>query len=208
MKKPIPAQLIVALAILVLGGGALGGEYFLVKWYPSHRQRVADETLKPVPFRDDSLGIEMQVATGIYGKVESFRGGLKIYRTKFWGVGPSLTIFSEPNPDGASEFSPQVLAKWQTEGTYKEIFRYDFEHTKVMDRDAVFIRQWKDRGMILSARIISPDRIIEAECSPGGENEALYLQACDSTLRTLKLPGPAPSAITPPTLELEKVKKR
>ena len=98
------------LLVIVLGGaGALAGEYLLVKWYPRHQQKVADEVLTLLPYRNDTLGVEMQVAAGIYGKVEGFPGGVKIYRPKFWSVGPSLTITSQPNPDNAAEFSPQIL---------------------------------------------------------------------------------------------------
>jgi len=105
------------LLVIVLGGaGALAGEYLLVKWYPRHQQKVADEVLTLLPYRNDTLGVEMQVAAGIYGKVEGFPGGVKIYRPKFWSVGPSLTITSQPNPDNAAEFSPQILAKWESQG--------------------------------------------------------------------------------------------
>ncbi len=197
MKKEFPAQLVVAVVILLVGGVLLGGEYVFVKWYPYHKQRVAEDTLRLVPYGNDALGIEMQVAAGIYGKAESFPGGVKIYRPKFWSVGPSLIITSQPNPDGASEFSPQILAKWETAGTYQEIPRYSFEHTKVMNRDAVFIGQYKDRAMLLTARVISPDRIIEADCTPGRANEALYMQACDSSLRTMKVAGPEPAPEPP-----------
>jgi hypothetical protein len=46
--------------------------------------------------------------------------------------------------------------------------------------------------MLLTARIICRERIIEADCSPGGEDEVLYMEACDETLRTMKVAGAEP----------------
>jgi hypothetical protein len=156
-----------------------------------------------LPYRNDSLGIEMQVAAGLYGKVESFPGGVKILSTKFWSVGPSLTITSQPNPDQNAEFSPEVLARWETRGVNEELPRYHFEHTKINNRDSVLIRQYKGRAMLLTARVISPDRLIEADCSPGAADEDLYMEACEESLRTIKIAGPEPPpTLTPGVLEL------
>jgi hypothetical protein len=199
MKKQIPSQLILAIAILIVGGGLVGGEYLLVKWYPGHQQRVNEETLKERPYHNDSLGIDLQIANGLYGSVETFPGGLKISRSKFWSVGPSLTITSQPNPDQTSEFSQEVLAKWESLGAVEDLPRYHLEHTKINNRDAVLIRQYKGRSMLLTARIISPERIVEADCSPGGEDEVLYMEACDETLRSIKVAGTesaSPSGVT------------
>ena len=198
MLRQISAQIYVGIAILVIGGGLVGGEYLLVKWYPNHERHVRDETLSLRPYRNDSLGIDMQVADGLFGKVENFPGGARIYRSKFWGIGPSLTITSQPNPDQSAEFSAQVLAKWQTQGVSEEIPRYHFERTKIQDRDAVLIQQFKDRAMMLTARIISPDRIVEANCTPGQEDEDLFMEACDESLRTMKVAGPEPPPSPPP----------
>ncbi|HLI35530.1 MAG TPA: hypothetical protein VKW70_10825, partial [Terriglobia bacterium] len=56
------------LCILIVGGAlALAGEYFLVRWYPGHEQRVADAALKMLPYQNEGLGIQMEVAAGIYG---------------------------------------------------------------------------------------------------------------------------------------------
>ena len=195
MAKEIPSQLKFALMVVVIGTVLLGGEYFLVNWYPGHQQRARDETLQLLPYQNPGLGVDLQIAAGIYGKIESFPGGVKIYRPKFWSIGPSLTLTSQPNPDGAVEFSPQVLAKWQTAGVYQEIGRYHFEHTKINNRDAVLISQLKDRYMVMTVRVLSPDRMVEANCSPGSEDEALYLQACEESLRSMKVAGPVP----PPT---------
>jgi hypothetical protein len=201
MKREIPGQLVVA-AVILLGGGLLvGTEYLLVRWYPGHRQRMNQETLKLVPYSNAALGVELQVATGIYGKSEEFPGGVKIRRPKFWGIGPYLTLTSQPNPDKASEFSPEVLAKWQTQGAYQQIPRYHFEHTKINNRDAVLIWQIKGRAMMLTTRVISPDRLIEVTCTPGQEDEDLFMQACEASVRTLKVAGPEPAPTPTPGVE-------
>jgi hypothetical protein len=199
MKKiKISAQLVVALAILVIGGGAVGGEVLLVKWWPAHKQRVADETLAPVPYHNESLGLDMEVAAGIYGKAAPFPGGVKISRSKFLGVGPSITITVQPNPDKTFDFSPEILAKWQTRGVMEESPRYSFEHTEISKRDAALIWQYKNDMMWVTAHIMSPDRIVQADCTPGKEDEALYLQACEQSLRSIKLAGPLPPEATQP----------
>jgi hypothetical protein len=203
MKKQIPSQMILAVSILIIGCALAGVEYLLVKWYPGHHQRVSEETLQQRPYHNDSLGIDIQIANGLYGNFETFPGGVKISRSEFWSVGPSLTITSQPNPDQTWEFSPEVLAKWETKGAVEDLPLYHLEHTKINNRDAMMIRELKGRFMHLTARIICREQIIEADCSPGGEDEALYMEACDETLRTLKVAGaepPPPS--TPGVVEL------
>src|ERR1043165_3014063 len=98
------AQVVVALLILVVGGGGLAVEYVLVKWWPVHKQRVEEQTLALLPYRNDGLGIEMQIAAGIYGKVRTFPGGVRIYRPRLIGTGPSISITSQPNPEHSFEF--------------------------------------------------------------------------------------------------------
>jgi len=203
MKKNIPTQLIVGLGILLVGGGIVGGEYLLVKGYPAHKEAVKKETLAPKSYKNEDLGIEMQVAAGIDEKAEPFPGGVRISSSRFWSVGPSLTITSQPNPDQSAEFSPLDLAKWQTDGALHELPRYNFEHSRINDRDAVLIWQYKNRAMLLTARIISPARIVEANCTPGSADEDLYMQACDDSVRTIKIAGP-PSP-PPPTPDVEEV---
>ena len=203
MKKPIPTQVIVGLGILLVGGGIVGGEYFLVKWYPSHRAAVEQETLAPVSYKNDDLGVEIQAAAGINGKAEPFPGGVRIFSSRVWGVGPSIIITSQPNPDQTAEFSPQDLAKWESDGAQHNIPDYHFEHTRINDRDAVLIWQYKGRGMLLTARIISPDHLVEANCSPGNEDQNLYMRACDESVRTIKIAGaPSPPIPTPGVQEI------
>lgn len=198
MKKPLPTQLIVGLGILLVGAGIVGGEYYLVKWYPGHKEAVAKETLAPHEYKNDDLGFEMGVAAGLDKKVEPFPGGVRIFSPGFFGGGPSLTITSQPNPDQSAEFSPTDLAKWETEGSLRQIFRYHFEHTRINDRDAVLIWQYQNRSMRLTARIISPEHMVEADCSTGGADEDLYMQACDESVRSMKVAGPpSPPPITP-----------
>ena len=192
MKKEIPMQLIVGIVILLVGAAFLTFEYFWVRLAPVHQAHVAEETLKMLPFHSDALGVDMQVAAGFYDKVESFPGGTKIYRKHWLGADPTITITSEPNPDHSTEFSPQALAIWETDGVNHNIPRYHFEPTKINDRDAVLIRQGTVKGMLLTARVISPERILTVACSTGGGDQQLYMEACDDTVHTIKLLGPPP----------------
>lgn len=189
--KRVPTQLIVGLVILLIGGGVVGGEYFLVKWYPKHKEAVKAETLAMTTYQNPELGIELQVAAGLNEKTESFPGGVRISASKFLTAGPTLTITSAPNPDKKTEFTPQELAIWETDGVQHKLWRYDFQHTRIKDRDAVLIWQYRNRAMLLTARVISPDHMVEANCTPGSADESLYLQACEESLRTIKVEGPA-----------------
>lgn len=198
----IPTQLYVGFGILVIGGGVLAGEYLLVHYYPAYRNWHTEKTLKLLPYRNDKLGIEMKVAAGLYGEVEDFAGGVRIKRPKFWSLEPTLTITSRPNPDGTFEFSPYDLAKWQTQGTYEELPSYRYSRTKINNRDAVLIWQYKNRALLVTARLISPQRIVEANCTPGRSDEELYLQACEDSIHTIKVAGPEPPPLEQPVLEL------
>jgi len=202
MKKHVPTQLIVGLGILLIGGGIVGGEYFLVKWYPAHNAAVIKETLTLTPYKNEGLGFEIQAARGIYEKVDIFSGGVRIFSPRFLTVGPSITITSQPNLGQSAEFTPQELAIWETDGVTHDLPRYHFERTRINDRDAVLIWQSKNREMVLTARIISPDRIVEASCTPGSADEDLYMQACDESVRTIKVAGPPSPA---PTSGLEEI---
>jgi hypothetical protein len=196
--KNIPTQLWVGLGILIIGGGIVGGEYFLVRWYPYHKQHVIDEAMALTSYKNDDLGIEMQVAAGINGKVEPFSGGVRIFSPRFWSTGPSLTLTSRPNLDKSGDFTPQDLAIWETDGVQHNLPSYHFEHTLINDRNAVLIWQYKNHAMLMTARIISPDHIVEADCTPGSADEALYMGACEESVRSIKVAGsPTPP---PPSL--------
>jgi hypothetical protein len=207
MKWKLPTQLKYALAILVLGGGTLAGEYIGVKWYPYYQGYASQKVMQLLPYHNSELGIDMQVAAGIYGKVDDFPGGVRIYRPKILGKGPSLTLTSQANPDHSDEFSPQLLAQWETKGTYQNIADYRFEQTKVQDRDAVFIWQSRGTSTLVTAHVISPDYIVEANCLTGASDVSLYLNACQASLQTIKVAGPAPKLKpVPGVLELEPIK--
>jgi hypothetical protein len=140
--------------------------------------------------------------------VVDFPGGVRITRSEFWSIGPSLTITSQANPGQDFEFSPQVLAKWQTEGVTEDIPSYRFEHTKINNRDTVLIWQYKDRLQYVTARVISPQRIVEANCTPGRSDEDLFMQACEESLHAIKVAGPEPEEKpVPGILELSTPRK-
>jgi hypothetical protein len=195
MKKKIPTQLVVGLGILAIGSGIVGGEYLLVKWYPTHKANVISETLKLIPYKNDGLGIDMQVAAGIDQKVDISPGEVRIFSPRLFSTDPSITLTSQPNPDQSSEFTPQTLAIWETDGVTHSLPQYQFDHIQINGRDAVMIWQSVKRHMVLTTRIISPERIIEAKCTAGGGDVNLYMQACEDSVKTIKLAG-APSALT------------
>jgi hypothetical protein len=155
-----------------------------------------------VPYKNDKLGIELQISAGFSGKTEEFAGGVRITHPKFMGFGPSITITSRPNPDGTFEFDPRALAKWQTDDVYLKIPRYSFLRQKINNRDAVIIEQFKDRAMLVTARVMSPERIIEINCTPGQEDESLYMQACRETVRSVQVAGAFPPPPPEPIYEL------
>lgn len=223
MMKKLSIQAKLALGIILIGGSAILAEYILVKWYPYYQGYKANKALELLPYQNSQLGIDMKVAEGIYGKVEDFPGGVRIYRSHLFSHGPMLIITSQSNPSNADEFSPQLLAKWETAGTYQEIPDYRFEHTKIEGRDAAMIWQSAEHAKVLpaisfdvsstenpqllTAHIISPDHIIQANCRPGSSDPSLFLRACEESIRTIKVSGPQPKEKSEPgILELKNVK--
>lgn len=222
MKK-LSMQAKFMLGIILVGGGALAAEYILVKWYPYYQGYKANKVLEALPYQNASLGIEMQVAKGIYGKVDDFPGGVRIYRSHLFSRGPVLIITSQSNPSSADEFSPQLLANWQTAGTYHQIPDYRFEHKKIQGRDAVMIWQSAEHARVLpaisfnvsstenpvlvTAHIISPEHIVEVNCRPGSSDPAVLLRACEESIQSIKVSGPPPQEKPEPgVLELKNVK--
>jgi len=194
-------QRTVTYILLIAGAIILGGEYFMVRWYPGHKQRVADAALQLLPYQDDGLGIQMKVAAGIYGKVAVYPGGIRIYRPSIFEKGPSITLTTQANTTGFSEFSPQTLADWETAGVQNELSGYQFEHLTINNRDAAMIWQYmpQTQTMQVTARIMAPDRILDAVCDTGSADQSVYTSACNESLKSIVLSGP-PSVLTAPSL--------
>ena len=70
------------MGILLIGGGIVGGEYILVKWYPAAQRSREKGNVGAHSYKNDGLGIEMQVAAGINGKTECFIRGRPDFFTK------------------------------------------------------------------------------------------------------------------------------
>jgi hypothetical protein len=190
MKTQLTVAMIIVIAAVVL----LGGEFLITRWYPGHKERVAAATLKPLPYRSDSLGVQMNIAAGIYGKVRDFPGGIRVYRPELLGVGPAIVITSQPNPTHQDQFSDQTLATLETLGVSQGIPGYNFQHFKINDRDAVMMWRYDraHRWMQVTGRVIASDRIVQAVCTTGDADQALYTTACEQSLRTIQLIGSAP----------------
>jgi hypothetical protein len=195
MKFRASTQLVVALAIVIVGGGALGAEVLLVKWYPMHHEAVTDALQKMLPYQNPQLGLEMQVAAGIYGKVQDRPNGVRIYRPQVFGPVPELTIVSQPNPDGATEFPADLLAQWETYGATHSILGYVYQQTQINGRNAAVIRQPRNHMVVITAHLISAQRILQVDCVPGADDQDIYVPACDATVFSIKLD---PSATPPP----------
>jgi len=193
MRFRAPTQLVVALAIVVIGAGALGAEYLLVKWYPIHRQAEADSLQKLLPYQNQSLGIEMGVAAGIYGKVQSIPDGVRIYRPEVFGPVPSLTIVAQPNPDGATDFSADLLAEWETAGATHSILGYSYQQTQINGRNTALIWQPRNHMTVITAHLISKQRILQVDCVPGATDQDIYVPACDATIHSIKLDATPPA---------------
>lgn len=192
-------QRTVTYILLIAGAIILGGEYLLARWYPGHKQRVADAAQQLLPYQNDGLGIQMKIAAGIYGKVETYPGGIKIYRPSIFAKGPSITLTTKANTTGFSQFSDQTLANWETAGVQNELSGYQFEHLTINQRDAAMIWQYipQTQSMQVTARIMAPDRILEAVCDTGGADQSVYTPACEQSLKSIVLTGP-PSVLSPP----------
>ncbi|MGH9455183.1 MAG: hypothetical protein ACRD2O_14570, partial [Terriglobia bacterium] len=117
---------------------------------------------------------------------------------------PAIVITSEPNPSNQDKFTDQTLADLQTQGVTKGIPGYNFEHTKINDRDAVLI--WKydavHRWMEVTGRVMASDRIVQAVCTTGQENQALFTTACAASLRTIQMLGSPPPPSSAPAMSV------
>ncbi|MGH9446324.1 MAG: hypothetical protein ACRD3O_11445 [Terriglobia bacterium] len=182
----------VTIIIAIAGAIILGVEYLGIRWLPGHRERSVEAVLEQLPYQNNGLGIKMQIAAGIYGKVENQPTGVTIYRSKLFGAGPSITVTSQPNTTSSSQFSPQLIAQLETAGVRDKITGYQFEHLTLDQRDAVLISQYntRKRSLDFTARVMAPDRIVQAVCTTGSANPDLYSQACDESLRSIQVAGP------------------
>lgn len=185
--------------IVVAAAIILGIEYLSVRWYPNHKQRTADAALKQLPYQNSGLGIQMQVASGIYGSVRDFAGGVKIYRSHLFDGGPAITITSIPNPNGTSRFSDQLMAEIETKGTREGLLGYQFERLTLNDRDAYIVSQddLRSHSTNVTAHIMAPDRVIQAVCNTGSKDVDVFTQACNESLNSMKVSGP-PSKLPQP----------
>lgn len=180
------------LIIVIAAAVVLGIEYGVVRWYPHHEQHVAERWLKQLPYQNTTLGVQMQVAAGLYGSVKDTPGGVKIYRSHLFGGGPVLTISTLPNPEGASRFSDQLLADIETAGERHDIPSYTFQRLTLNERDAYIVSQ-QDPGSTsttVTEEVMAPDRIIQAVCNTGTKHADVYAQACNETLNSMKVTGP------------------
>ena len=208
MKSRIPLQLAVTLAVLGIGAIFIATEYGLMHVAPRFREAAARRIYVLLPYRNDALGIEMEVAEGIYGQVKDFPGGVKISRPGLLGGGPSLIITSQINPGPASKFSPELLAKWEAAGTTQHIQGYRFEHTYINGRDTAVIWRQDGPSTVVTAHLIAPDRIVEVGCSSGPSNAEVLTQACESSIATIQILGPPspPPESVPTILNLKNLK--
>lgn len=182
--------------ILAVAALVLGTEYTIKRWYPAHEHREEDAALKPLPYQNAPLGLKMQISKGIYGAVANVANGVTISRRRIMGGSPSLTITLLPNPDGASQFPEKFLD--QAEGTdpASDVPGYNFQHVRLAGRDAYMITRPDPRTKTttITARVIAPDRILQAVCSTGGAMQDVFTEACIESLTSMVLSGP-PSKI-------------
>jgi hypothetical protein len=54
--------------------------------------------------------------------------------------------------------------------------------------------------MLLTAHVISPERVVEADCTPGLAEEDLYVEACQRSVATIRVAGPEPPPPVQPQL--------
>lgn len=180
------------LIIIVAAAIVLGTEYAIKRWYPAHIQRLEDAALKPLPYQNASLGLKMQISAGFYQHVAAAADGVKISRSSILGGSPSITLTLLPNPDGASEFTERFLDQQEAADPASNLSGYDFEHVRITGRDAYLITRPDPRTKttVITARIIAPDRIVQAACSTGGAKQDVFAEACTESLTSIALSGP------------------
>lgn len=184
------------LIILVVAALVFGAEYGVKRWYPAHEHHKEDAALKPLPYQNAALGLKMQVSAGFYQKIMASAAGVKIYRSRIMGGSPSITLTLLPNPDRASEFTEQFLDQQDASDPANNVPGYEFQHVRFAGRDGYLVTGPDPRTQIttVTARILAPDRIVQAVCSTGGAKQDVFTEACTESLTSIVLSGP-PSKI-------------
>jgi hypothetical protein len=181
----------VTIGILVVGAVLLTSEYLLIRWYPGHQERVEQAALKLLPYQNGSMGLQMDIASVLYGKVRDDVNKVTISRWHLIEKGPSITLTTKPN--NAVQFKPELLADLETAGVRDNLLGYQFQHLTLDNRDAYMIWQYDvgSRSLNVTAQVLAPNRLVEAVCNTGSSgNQELYTEACDETLKSIQLSGP------------------
>jgi hypothetical protein len=181
----------VTIGILIAGAILLTSEFFLIRWYPGHKERAEQQALKLFPYQNSAMGLQMDIAAALYGKVRDGANQIKISRWSLFGKGPSITISLKPNH--SAQFTPQLLAQLETAGVRNDLLGYQFQHVTLGNRDAILIWQYDEgsRSMNVTAQVLAPDRMIQAVCNTGsGSDQDLYTEACNESLKSIQLSGP------------------
>ncbi|HTV54995.1 MAG TPA: hypothetical protein VMI06_08760 [Terriglobia bacterium] len=180
----------VTVGILVIGAALLTTEFLLIRWYPGHQEREQQQALKLLPYQNSAMGLQIDVAAAIYGKVRDSGKEVTISRWKLFGNGPSIAISLKPN--SSAQFTPELLAQLETAGVRNNLLGYQFQHMTLGTRDAILIWQYDEhsRSMNVTAHVLAPDRMIQAVCNTGSGDQDLYTEACNETLKSIQLSGP------------------
>ncbi|MDE3181732.1 MAG: hypothetical protein KGM47_18965 [Acidobacteriota bacterium] len=178
--------------IIIAAAIVVGIEYLSVRWYPAHKDREDNAALKLLPYQNSTLEIQMQIASGIYGSVKDFPGGVEIRRSRLFGSGPVLRITTAPNPESASTFDDKLMAKIETAGTMSGDPTYQFERLTLNGRDAYIVSRYdaNSKSTNVTEAVMAPDRIIQAVCNTGTHDEDVFTQACNESLKSMNVKGP------------------
>jgi hypothetical protein len=190
MKIQISGQRKVTIGILVIGAALLSAEFLIIRWYPGHQERAQQQALRLLPYQNSAMGLQMDIAAALYGKVRDHGKEITISRWKLFGKGPSITILLKPN--SSSQFTPELLAQLETAGVRNNLLGYQFQHVTLGTRDAILIWQYdeRSRSMNVTAQVLAPDRMVQAVCNTGTGDQDLYTEACNESLKSIQLTGP------------------
>lgn len=189
--RAVSSQRKVTVGIVIVGAVLLTSEFLLIRWYPGHKDRANQQALKLLPYQNSPMGLQMDIAATLYGRVRNGANQIEISRWHLFGRPPSITISLKPNH--STQFTPELLADLETAGVRNNLLGYQFQHVTLGDRDAVLIWQYDPptRSMNVTAQVLAPDRMIQAVCNTGsGGDQDLYTEACNETLKSIQLSGP------------------